>query len=99
MGTLVRGSLGVEASEDDTPAQGRALRQKGRTSEVARVTVKRARLRVHPTDVMGARRSLDGLIAHVGESCIGFVAVDARRVRWTGLELAELVRCLLLVDR
>lgn len=33
---------------------------------------------MHPTDLVGARRALDGLIAHLGESCIGFVG-------WTGL--------------
>lgn len=31
-----------------------------------------ARLRVHPTDLAGARRALDGLVAHLGANCIGF---------------------------
>jgi len=66
-----------------------------------------ARLRVHPTDVVGARRALDGLIAHLGESCIGFVGevFDAEEPYTPGgcagqaWGVAELLRCLLLVER
>jgi len=33
-----------------------------------------ARLRVHPDDAAGARRALDGLVAHLGDACIGQVS-------------------------
>lgn len=66
-----------------------------------------ARLRVHPTDLVGARRALDGRIAHLGESCIGFVGevFDAEEPYTPGgcagqaWGVAELLRCLLLVER
>jgi predicted glycogen debranching enzyme len=66
-----------------------------------------ARLRVKPDDVAGARRALDGLIAHLGESCIGFVAevFDAEPPFTPGgcvaqaWGVAELLRCLVLTGR
>jgi predicted glycogen debranching enzyme len=66
-----------------------------------------ARLRVHPGDVAGARRALDGLIAHLGDSCIGFVGevFDAEDPYTPGgcagqaWGVAELLRCLLLTER
>ena len=63
-------------------------------------------LRVRPDDVAGARRALDGLIAHLGENCLGFVSevFDAEPPFSPGgcvaqaWGVAELLRCLLLVD-
>jgi predicted glycogen debranching enzyme len=61
-----------------------------------------ARLRVRPEDVAGARRALDGLLAHLGESCIGYVSevFDAEEPFTPGgcvaqaWGVAELLRCL-----
>jgi predicted glycogen debranching enzyme len=66
-----------------------------------------ARLRVRPDDLAGARRSLDGLIAHLGEYCIGNVGevFDADEPYSPGgcvaqaWGVAELLRCLLLTER
>jgi len=66
-----------------------------------------ARLRVHPDDREGARRALDGLVAHLGESCIGYVGevFDAEEPYTAGgcaaqaWGVAELLRCLLLTER
>ena len=65
-----------------------------------------ARLRVRPDDVEGARRALDGLIGHLGESCIGFVSevFDAEEPYTPGgcaaqaWGVAELLRCLLRTE-
>jgi predicted glycogen debranching enzyme len=62
-------------------------------------------LRVHE-DVTSARRVLDGLIAHLGENCIGFVGevFDAEPPFGAGgcvaqaWGVAELLRCLLLTE-
>jgi predicted glycogen debranching enzyme len=64
-------------------------------------------LRVAPDDVGRARRALDGLIAHLGENCIGFVSevFDAEPPFTPGgcvaqaWGVAELLRCLLLTER
>jgi len=64
-------------------------------------------LRVHAGDVSGARHALDGLIAHLGENCIGFVGevFDAEQPYAPGgcvaqaWGVAELLRCLLLTER
>ncbi|MDQ3337689.1 MAG: amylo-alpha-1,6-glucosidase [Myxococcota bacterium] len=66
-----------------------------------------ARLRVRPDDLGGARRALDGLIAHLGEYCIGNVGevFDAEEPYAPGgcvaqaWGVAELLRCLLLTER
>ncbi len=66
-----------------------------------------ARLRARPDDLAGARRSLDGLISHLGEYCIGFVGevFDAEPPYTPGgcvaqaWGVAELLRCLLLIER
>jgi predicted glycogen debranching enzyme len=66
-----------------------------------------ALLRVRPDDVSGARRALDGLIAHLGEYCIGNVGevFDAEEPYAPGgciaqaWGVAELLRCLLLTER
>jgi predicted glycogen debranching enzyme len=66
-----------------------------------------ARLRVHPDDLAGARRALDGLIAHLGENCVGYVSevFDAEPPYAPGgcvaqaWGVAELLRCLLLTER
>jgi glycogen debranching enzyme len=66
-----------------------------------------ARLRVRPDDLAGARRALDGLIAHLGEYCIGNVGevFDAEEPYAPGgciaqaWGVAELLRCLLLTER
>ncbi|HEU0035488.1 MAG TPA: amylo-alpha-1,6-glucosidase [Kofleriaceae bacterium] len=66
-----------------------------------------ARLRVHPDDLAGARRALDGLIQHLGEYCIGYVGevFDAEQPYTPGgcvaqaWGVAELLRCLLLTER
>jgi predicted glycogen debranching enzyme len=66
-----------------------------------------AMLRVHPEDLAGARRVLDGLIAHLGENCIGFVSevFDAELPFAPGgcvaqaWGVAELLRCLLRTER
>jgi len=63
-------------------------------------------LRVDPGDVARARRALDGLIAHLGENCIGFVGevFDAEPPYAPGgcvaqaWGVAELLRCLLLTE-
>jgi len=65
------------------------------------------RLRVRPDDVAGARRALDGLIAHLGENCIGYVGevFDAEEPYRPGgcvaqaWGVAELLRCLLLTTK
>jgi predicted glycogen debranching enzyme len=65
-----------------------------------------ALLRVRPGDVAAARRALDGLIAHLGESCIGYVSevFDAEEPFTPGgcvaqaWGVAELLRCLLRVE-
>ena len=64
-------------------------------------------LRVRPDDLAGARRALDGLIAHLGEYCIGNVGevFDAEEPYAPGgcvaqaWGVAELLRCLLLTER
>jgi predicted glycogen debranching enzyme len=66
-----------------------------------------ALLRVHPGDVSSARRALDGLIAHLGENCIGYVGevFDAEPPYSPGgcvaqaWGVAEVLRCLLLTER
>jgi predicted glycogen debranching enzyme len=66
-----------------------------------------ALLRVRPADLAGARRALDGLIAHLGEYCIGNVGevFDADEPYSPGgcvaqaWGVAELLRCLLLTER
>jgi predicted glycogen debranching enzyme len=66
-----------------------------------------ARLRVKPDDLAGARRALDGLIAHLGEYCIGNIGevFDADEPYNPGgcvaqaWGVAELLRCLLLTER
>ncbi|HSJ99940.1 MAG TPA: amylo-alpha-1,6-glucosidase [Kofleriaceae bacterium] len=65
-----------------------------------------ARMRVRPDDIAGARRALDGLLAHLGESCIGTVSevFDAEHPFNPGgcvaqaWGVAELLRCLLRVE-
>jgi predicted glycogen debranching enzyme len=65
-----------------------------------------ALLRAH-MDVAAARRALDGLIAHLGENCIGFVGevFNAEPPYTPGgcvaqaWGVAELLRCLLLTER
>jgi glycogen debranching enzyme len=64
-------------------------------------------LRVHPGDAGRARRILEGLVAHLGENCIGFVSevFDAAPPYTPGgcvaqaWGVAELLRCLLLTER
>jgi predicted glycogen debranching enzyme len=64
-------------------------------------------LRIDPGDLGRARRALDGLVAHLGENCIGFVSevFDAERPYTPGgcvaqaWGVAELLRCLLLTER
>ena len=64
-------------------------------------------LRVRPDDLAGARRALDGLIAHLGQYCIGYVGevFDAEDPYGPGgcvaqaWGVAELLRCLLLTER
>jgi len=64
-------------------------------------------LRVDPADIGRARRALDGLIAHLGENCIGYVGevFDAEPPFAPGgcvaqaWGVAELLRCLLLTER
>ena len=63
--------------------------------------------RVRPDDMAGARRALDGLVAHLGENCIGYVGevFDAEPPYTPGgcvaqaWGVAELLRCLLLTER
>jgi predicted glycogen debranching enzyme len=63
-------------------------------------------LRVRPDDITGARQALDGLLAHLGENCIGFVGevFDAEVPFMPGgcvaqaWGVAELLRCLLRVE-
>jgi len=65
-----------------------------------------ALLRVRPDDFAGARRALDGLLAHLGENCIGYVGevFDAEEPFAPGgcvaqaWGVAELLRCLLRVQ-
>jgi len=65
-----------------------------------------ARLKTRPDDVAGARRMLDGLIAHLGENCIGQISevFDAETPFAPGgcvaqaWGVAELLRCLLLTS-
>jgi predicted glycogen debranching enzyme len=65
-----------------------------------------ARMRVRPGDIAGARQALDGLLAHLGESCIGTVSevFDAEPPFTPGgcvaqaWGVAELLRCLLRVE-
>ncbi len=62
--------------------------------------------RVRPDDVAARRRALDGLIAHLGENCIGYVGevFDAEAPYTPGgcvaqaWGVAELLRCLLLTQ-
>ena len=62
--------------------------------------------RVRPDDVGARRRALDGLIAHLGENCIGYVGevFDAESPYTPGgcvaqaWGVAELLRCLLLTQ-
>jgi predicted glycogen debranching enzyme len=66
-----------------------------------------ARLRVRPDDLAGARRALDGLIAHLGEYCVGNIGevFDAEEPYVPGgciaqaWGVAELLRSLLLTER
>ncbi len=63
--------------------------------------------RVRPDDLEAARRALDGLIAHLGQNCVGYVAevFDAEPPYTPGgcvaqaWGVAELLRCLLLIER
>ena len=63
--------------------------------------------RVRRDDIAGARRALDGLIAHLAENCIGYVGevFDAQPPYTPGgcvaqaWGVAELLRCLLLTER
>lgn len=65
-----------------------------------------ALLRVRPDDLAGARRVLDGLIAHLGENCIGYVSevFDAEEPFTPGgcvaqaWGVAEVLRCLRRLD-
>jgi predicted glycogen debranching enzyme len=65
-----------------------------------------ARLRVYPGDLAGARKALDGLVAHLGEYCIGYVGevFDAEPPYTPGgcvaqaWGVAELLRCLLITE-
>jgi glycogen debranching enzyme len=66
-----------------------------------------ALLRVHADDTVRARQALDGLIAHLGENCIGYVGevFDAEPPFTPGgcvaqaWGVAELLRCLLRTER
>ncbi|MDQ3368947.1 MAG: amylo-alpha-1,6-glucosidase [Myxococcota bacterium] len=66
-----------------------------------------ARLKVYPDDLAGARRALEGLVAHLSEYCIGYVGevFDAEPPYAPGgcvaqaWGVAELLRCLLLTER
>ncbi len=66
-----------------------------------------AALRVRPDDVAGARRRLEGLVAHLGEACIGSISevFDAEQPFTPGgciaqaWGVAELLRCLVRLDR
>jgi predicted glycogen debranching enzyme len=66
-----------------------------------------ARLRVHPDDVAGARERLEGLIAHLGDACIGSISevFDAKTPFTPGgciaqaWGVAELLRCLVVTSR
>jgi predicted glycogen debranching enzyme len=66
-----------------------------------------ALLRVRPGDFAAARRALDGLVAHLGQNCVGFVSevFDAEAPFRPGgcvaqaWGIAELLRCLVLADR
>ena len=63
-------------------------------------------LRVHPKDHAGARRFLDGLVAHLGDACIGSVSevfdaeppYTARGCIAQAWGVAELLRTLLLTE-
>jgi predicted glycogen debranching enzyme len=66
-----------------------------------------ARLRVRPDDFAGARAALEGLVAHLGNACIGSVSevFDAQEPYTPGgclaqaWGVAELLRCLVRVER
>jgi predicted glycogen debranching enzyme len=66
-----------------------------------------ALIRVRPDDTAGARKKLDGLIAHLGEACIGNISevFDAREPYTPGgciaqaWGVAELLRCLVQLGR
>jgi predicted glycogen debranching enzyme len=66
-----------------------------------------AYLRVHPGDNAGARRALDGLVAHLGDACIGTISevFDAEAPFTAGgcaaqaWGVAELLRCLIRTSR
>lgn len=66
-----------------------------------------ALLRVRPSDIEGARRALDGLIAHLGDGCVGTIGevFDAEDPYTPGgcvaqaWGVAELLRCLLVTER
>lgn len=65
-----------------------------------------AHLRVYPSDLAGARRVLDGLVAHLGANCIGYVGevFDGEAPFTPGgcvaqaWGVAELLRCLLRTE-
>ncbi len=65
-----------------------------------------ARLRLAPDDPEGARRALDGLVAHLGGNCIGFISevFDGEAPYTPGgcvaqaWGVAELLRCLLRTE-
>jgi len=66
-----------------------------------------ALVRVRPDDVADARRTLDGLVAHLGANCVGYIGevFDAEAPYTPGgcvaqaWGVAELLRAMLLVDR
>lgn len=66
-----------------------------------------AYLRVHPDDAAGARRALEGLVAHLGDACIGTISevFDAQAPYTAGgcaaqaWGVAELLRCLIRTSR
>jgi predicted glycogen debranching enzyme len=65
-----------------------------------------ARLKTRPHDLVGARRALDGLVAHLGQNCIGQISevFDAEPPYRPGgcvaqaWGVAELLRCVLLTS-
>ncbi|HEY4220658.1 MAG TPA: amylo-alpha-1,6-glucosidase, partial [Myxococcota bacterium] len=66
-----------------------------------------AMLRVRPNDTAAAKKALEGLCKHLGENCIGYVGevFDAEAPYTPGgcvaqaWGVAELLRCLVLVER
>ncbi len=66
-----------------------------------------ARLRVRPDDIAGARAALEGLVAHLGDACIGSISevFDAQAPFTPGgclaqaWGVAELLRCLVRLSR